>query len=114
LDSALSATEKLSLDPGENKMTDLLHKSIFFITSCGLFLFTFNVFPSEGVVVVPLGDDLFVIPVNPERDNKEILLDCLVIGDSMGAATHANDACDRSPGDHRELMECLELQLGVA
>jgi len=37
---------------------------------------------------------------------------CGVIGDSIGAATHTNDACDRSLGDHRELMECLDLRLG--
>jgi hypothetical protein len=39
-------------------------------------------------------------------------IDCLVLGDSIGAATHTNDSCDRAPGDHRELMECLELRLG--
>ena len=38
--------------------------------------------------------------------------DCLVLGDSIGAATHSNDSCDRVPGDHRELMDCLELRLG--
>ena len=39
-------------------------------------------------------------------------LNCLVIGDSIGEATHTNDACDRSLGDHRELMDCIDLRLG--
>ncbi|UCD82364.1 MAG: hypothetical protein JSW26_13340 [Desulfobacterales bacterium] len=39
-------------------------------------------------------------------------IECLVLGDSIGAATHANDACDRTLGDHRELMDCLDLRLG--
>jgi len=39
-------------------------------------------------------------------------LNCLVIGDSIGEATHTNDACDRSLGDHRELMDCYDLRLG--
>jgi hypothetical protein len=39
-------------------------------------------------------------------------IDCLVLGDSIGAATHANDACDREIGDHQELMDCLKLRLG--
>jgi hypothetical protein len=37
---------------------------------------------------------------------------CLVIGDSIGEATHANDACDEILGDHRELMDCIDLRLG--
>ena len=40
------------------------------------------------------------------------LLNCLVIGDSIGEATHTNDACDRNPGEHRELMDCYDLRLG--
>ena len=34
------------------------------------------------------------------------------MGDSIGTATHTNDSCDRYPGEHRELMKCLELRLG--
>ena len=37
---------------------------------------------------------------------------CLVIGDSIGEATHTNDACDEILGDHRELMDCMDLRLG--
>jgi hypothetical protein len=37
---------------------------------------------------------------------------CGVIGDSIGEATHTNDACHRYIGDHQELMECLNLRLG--
>ena len=37
---------------------------------------------------------------------------CLVIGDSIGEATHTNDACDEILGDHRELMDCIDLRLG--
>jgi hypothetical protein len=39
-------------------------------------------------------------------------LNCLVIGDSIGEATHTNDACDIGLGGHRELMDCIDLRLG--
>ena len=88
-------------------MTGRRHQSIFFVSLYTLFLFALNGFALAGVAVLPLGDELYVIPVNPENSSGEILPDCLVLGDSIGAATHANDACDRSPGEHRELMDCL-------
>jgi hypothetical protein len=52
------------------------------------------------------GMDLVLDPLLP-TDNG-----CLIIGDSIGEATHTNDACDRTLGDHRELMECIDLRLG--
>ena len=93
-------------------MTDRRYQSILFVSLYTLFLFALNGFALAGVVVLPLGDDLYVVPVNPENGNEEILPDCLVLGDSIGAATHANDACERALGDHRELMDCLDLRLG--
>jgi hypothetical protein len=93
-------------------MTDRRYQSILFVSLYTFFLFALNGFALAGVVVLPLGDDLYVVPVNPENGNEEILPDCLVLGDSIGAATHANDACDRALGDHRELMDCLDLRLG--
>jgi hypothetical protein len=42
-----------------------------------------------------------------------VWLDCAVIGDSIGAATHTDDACVSDPdGRSTELMDCLESQLG--
>ncbi|MGD9363538.1 MAG: hypothetical protein PVH85_32040, partial [Desulfobacterales bacterium] len=53
-----------------------------------------------------VGMDFVLDPLLPE-DNG-----CLIIGDSIGEATHTNDACDRNLGEHRELMDCLDLRLG--
>ena len=88
------------------------HPIIFTAVIFHLFSPTIKSVASAGVVVFPLDDQFYVISTNRADDDGEVLPDCLVIGDSMGAATHANDACDRAPGDHRELMDCLELRLG--
>lgn len=47
-----------------------------------------------------------------DSGNGGVGSNCGVIGDSIGAATHTNDSCHRFPGEHRELMDCLELRLG--
>ena len=47
-----------------------------------------------------------------DSGNSGVISNCGVMGDSIGAATHSNDSCDRFPGEHRELMDCLELRLG--
>jgi hypothetical protein len=43
----------------------------------------------------------------------DVWFQCGVLGDSIGEATHADDSCDRNPGEHRELMDCLDLRLGA-
>jgi hypothetical protein len=57
--------------------------------------------------------DLAESTENVGRTDVGQWLDCSVIGDSIGAATHADDACVSDPdGTSTELMDCLNSQLG--
>ena len=59
------------------------------------------------------GGGLAELGENLGRTDVGVWLDCSVIGDSIGAATHANNACVSDPdGTSTELMDCLESQLG--
>ena len=58
--------------------------------------------------------DLAELGENLGRTDVGAWLDCGVIGDSIGAATHTDDACVSDPdGLSTELMNCLESQLGA-
>ena len=54
-----------------------------------------------------IGTEEFVYVLQEVSDLREHGLECGVIGDSIGAATHTNDACGGG-----ELMDCLEIKLG--
>ena len=56
--------------------------------------------------------DLAEMSLNLIRKDVGVYLDRSVIGDSIGPATHADDACVSDPdGTSTELMNCLESQL---
>jgi hypothetical protein len=69
-----------------------------------------NILDLEPGEFFNLNDGLSIELESAPDDPGELI--CGVMGDSIGETTHTNDACDRNPGEHRELRECLELRLG--
>lgn len=94
------------------KKISSLFLAIFFITglTCLARAQDSGIYPEklQTKIVAPW----LTLLLSGDSGNVMIRSNCGVMGDSIGAATHTNDSCDRSPGDHRELMDCLELRLG--